>query len=512
MAMRLCDLITELTPLRVDGETDLDVSGIAYDSRRVFPGMMFVAMPGQRGDGHDHVYSAIDRGACAVVCERNGLALRRAACIRVRDSRAALARASARFYGHPSQALGVVGITGTNGKTTVAFLVHHLLRHAGHRAGLISTVRYEVGDRTIPAQRTTPEALDLQCMLAQMCRSNCRYCVLEVSSHALAQRRVDEVAFDVGVFTNLTHDHLDYHGSVEAYYATKRRLFASLSHGAKAATALINIDDPAGARLAKEFPGLRRCTYGLRAGADIQGRIVAMGSEGSRLGVETPAGSFECSLPLIGRFNVANALAATGVGLALGLPPLMIGEALGTVPQVPGRLERLEVGQPFRVLVDYAHTEDALQNVLNSLREITPGRILLAFGCGGERDPLKRAPMGTVAGRLADEVLVTTDNPRSEPAELIVEGIVAGFRPGQRARWRVEPDRARAIEGLIQQARAGDTVLLAGKGHESYQEFQDTVVPFDDRSHALEALESLGWRDGQVGGSGNDTTDGMRSL
>jgi len=510
--MRLRDLITELTPLRVDGETDLDVSGIAYDSRRVFPGMMFVAVPGQRGDGHDYVHSAIDRGACAVVCERNAVASRRAACIRVPDSRAALARASARFYGHPSQDLGVVGITGTNGKTTVAFLVHHVLRHAGHRAGLISTVRYEVGDRTIPAQRTTPEALDLQCMLAQMRRSSCRYCVIEVSSHALAQRRVDEVSFDVGLFTNLTHDHLDYHGSAEAYYQAKRRLFAALSEGGKVAAAVINIDDAAGARLVNDFPGLRRSTYGLGGEADIRGRIVTMGSAGSRLRVETAAGSFECGLPLIGRFNVVNALAATGVALSLGLPPLMIGEALETVPQVPGRLERLELGQPFRVLVDYAHTEDALQNVLNSLREITPGRVLLAFGCGGERDPSKRAPMGTVAGELADEVLVTTDNPRSEATEEIAADIIAGFQPRQRARWRVELDRARAIEDLIQGAQAGDTVLLAGKGHESYQEFRNTVVPFDDRAHALEALESLGWRAGQLGGPVNHTATGVRSV
>jgi UDP-N-acetylmuramoyl-L-alanyl-D-glutamate--2,6-diaminopimelate ligase len=317
---------------------------------------------------------------------------------------------------------------------------------------------------------------------------------------------VAEVAFDVGVFTNLTQDHLDYHGSAEAYYQAKRRLFAALSEGGKSAIGLINVDDPVGMRLVREFPRLRRITYGLGEAADLRGWVLSMGSEWSDLKVRTPEGSIEFRLPLIGRFNVSNALAAVAVGVAVGLPPHMIGESMATVPQVPGRLERLEVGQPFRVLVDYAHTEDALQNVLCALREITPGRVLLAFGCGGERDASKRAPMGATAGRWADEVLVTTDNPRREAPESIAADIVAGFSPGQRARWRLEPDRARAIEELIRSARGGDTVLLVGKGHETYQEFRDTVVPFDDRVHAVETLESLGWgRDLAVDGGAGST-------
>lgn len=493
MAMRLSQLLPGLTPLKVEGELDREVSGIAFDSRRVFPGMMFVALPGRRGDGHDHISAAIDRGACAIVCERNGFASRRAARIKVEDCRVALAKAAAAFYDYPSRALGVVGVTGTNGKTTVAFLVQHLLQQAGHRAGMIGTVRYEVGDRTIPAQRTTPESVDLQSMLAQMRKASCRYAVLEVSSHALAQHRVDQVEFDVGVFTNLTHDHLDYHGSSEAYYQAKRRLFTMLQETSKPGVAVVNADDAAGVRLMRDGPGDRRLTYGLTGSPDILGTVIALGESESEFQVETPAGAFRCQLPLIGRFNVYNALAATGVGLVLGLPPCLIGEALRHAPQVPGRLERVELGQPFNVLVDYAHTEDALHNVLETLREITPGRVLMTFGCGGERDPSKRAPMGRVAGLLADEVVVTTDNPRHESAAAIAESVVQGLRDANRADWLVELDRARAIERVLRCARSGDTVLVVGKGHETYQEFQDTVVPFDDRTHAAEVLETLGW-------------------
>jgi UDP-N-acetylmuramoyl-L-alanyl-D-glutamate--2,6-diaminopimelate ligase len=496
--MQLRELIADLAPLRVEGDLDTGVTGIAYDSRRVFPGMLFVALPGSECDGHDHIHAAIDRGACGVVCERNGFGLRRAACIRVADTRAALARASASFYGHPSRELGVIGITGTHGKTTVAFLLQHILAVAGRGSGLISTVRYDVGGRTIPAQRSTPEALDLQCMMAQMARAGSRHCILEVSSHALAQRRVDEVEFGVGVFTNLGHDHLDYHGSAESYYASKRRLFELLGQGGKPGVALLNTDDPAGLRLAQELPGVRRLTYGLSGLPDIRGQVVYAGAEGSRVEVMTPAGGFEVELPLLGSFNVSNALAASGVALAMGVTPEVIRQALSCMPQVPGRLERVEAGQPFRVVVDYAHTEQSLGGVLSALREVTQRRLVLVFGCGGERDHLKRAAMGRVAGRLADAVVVTTDNPRREDPERIAAEITTGFEAGQRARWRVELDRGRAIEDSLSGAQEGDTVLIAGKGHEAYQERADTVVPFDDRLVAMGVLEGLGWRAGGV--------------
>jgi UDP-N-acetylmuramoyl-L-alanyl-D-glutamate--2,6-diaminopimelate ligase len=492
MAPRLQELVSGLDPIRVEGLLDREVTGIASDSRRVFPGMVFVALRGRRCDGHDHISAAIDRGACAVVCERNGFTPRRATSIRVADSRLALARVAAVFYGQPSRKLRVVGVTGTNGKTTVGFLLQHILECSKLRTGLIGTVHYEVGDRTIPAQRTTPESAELQAMMAQMVRARCGACVLEVSSHGLDQRRVEGVEFDVGVFTNLTHDHLDYHGSPEGYHRTKRRLFELLEQGAKPGTAVINHDDAAGCRMLREWKGARCLTYGLGESAGVAAVDVKLGPGGAGFGLVTGGDRWDCSLPLIGRFNVYNALAAAAAGLALEVPPAVVVDALSTAPQVPGRLERIDAGQPFTVLVDYAHTEDALRNVLSALREVTPGRVRVAFGCGGGRDPAKRESMGRAAGELADEVILTSDNPRQEDPGLIAAAIERGLREASGAHWRVELDRARAIEALVRVAGAGDTVLVAGKGHESYQEFEDTVVPFDDRLHAARALELLG--------------------
>jgi UDP-N-acetylmuramoyl-L-alanyl-D-glutamate--2,6-diaminopimelate ligase len=386
-----------------------------------------------------------------------------------------------------------VGVTGTNGKTTVSFLVQHILEQAGLRTGLIGTVRYEVGDRAIPAQRTTPESAELQAMLAQMVRAQCRACVLEVSSHALDQGRVEEVGFDVGVFTNLTHDHLDYHGSLEAYRRTKRRLFEIVRRGGKSATAVINRDDPTGRCILEEW-GRQRClTFGLGELAEVTAVSLQLGPQGSVFQLVTPGGSLHCALPLIGRFNIYNALAAAATGLALGIRLETLVDALRTAPQVPGRLERIEAGQPFTVLVDYAHTEDALRNVLSTLREVTAGRLRVVFGCGGGRDPEKREPMGRTAGELADDVVLTSDNPRQEASASIAAMVETGLRRSGGASYRVELDRARAIEECVRSARAGDTVLVAGKGHESYQEFEDTVVPFDDRLQAVRALELLGY-------------------
>jgi len=491
--MQLQQLICGLTPLRVEGSLQREVTGVTYDSRRVFPGMVFVAVPGHRRDGHEFISAAIDRGACAVIAERNGFSSRRATQIKVVDSRVALARAAAEYHGHPSRRLRVVGVTGTNGKTVVSFLVRHLLEAAGTRCGLLGTVRYEVGDRSLPAQRTTPEAVEIQKMLAQMVTARCAACVLEVSSHALDQHRVEGVAFDVGIFTNLTEDHLDYHGSVEEYYAAKRRLFALLQEGGKPARAVINIDDPFGARLHGETGAAVRISFGFTESATIRASRIRLGAEGTTMRVETPAGAIDCRLPLLGRLNVYNALAAIGTGIVLGLPLDLIRSALQSVPQVPGRLERIDAGQRFGVYVDYAHTADALHHVLEALREITTGRLILVFGCGGDRDPRKRAPMGRVAGEQADWALVTSDNPRHESPEEIAAQVVAGLRSARRGIWKVVLDRWRAIDEALRAARPGDAVLIAGKGHETYQEFADTVVPFDDRWHARETLEALGY-------------------
>jgi len=317
--------------------------------------------------------------------------------------------------------------------------------------------------------------------------------VMEVSSHALEQKRVCCVEFDAAVFTNLTQDHLDYHGTMENYFAAKKRLFAPLEQGTKKAGAIVNIDDPFGARLSKETHVEPLLTYGLTEGAKLRATRIRLSKDGTQMVLETPQEKFPCRLPLIGRHNVYNALAAVGAGLLLkvGLPPIQT--ALKALKTVPGRLEAIALGQPFGVFVDYAHTDDALRNVLTTLREITSGRLLLAFGCGGNRDAGKRPKMGRVAATLADFTIITSDNPRREPPENIAAAVEAGFRAVRRDGFRVELDRRRAIDEILRSAKPGDTVLIAGKGHETYQEFEDTVIPCDDRISARETLESMGW-------------------
>jgi len=489
--MQLKELIKQLPVLRVEGPLDRDVAGITYDSRRVTPGMVFVAIAGAHSDGHDFINTAIDRGAAAVIFERNGFSSPRATRIKVSDSREALARAAAAFYQHPSSRLRVIGVTGTNGKTTVAFMVKQVLESAGIKAGLLGTVRYEIGDRVIPAQRTTPESVEVHQMMSQMVASGCKACVMEVSSHALDQKRVTGVDFDVAIFTNLTQDHLDYHGSMENYLAAKQKLFTKTANGAKRGAVVINIDDSGGRHLANESDAEVKLTYGIKGAASIRAVKVHLGADASQFTIETPRQSFACKLPLIGRHNIYNALAATGAAFALELDPSRIQSALNHIEPVPGRLERVSAGQPFGVFVDYAHTDDALFNVLTTLREITKGRLLLLFGCGGNRDSGKRAKMGRVAAQLADYTLITSDNPRKESPAVIAQQVEEGFRSVKTADYKVELERRRAISEIIGMARPGDTVLLAGKGHETYQEFEDTVVPFDDRVYAREALANL---------------------
>ncbi len=491
--MQLKELVEQLPDASIEGPLDREVAGLAYDSRRVTPGMVFIAMPGQRADGHEFIGAAIERGATAVICERNGGLRQKATKIRVPDAREALARAAISFYRNPGAKLKLIGVTGTNGKTTVAFMIKEILEAAGLHTGLIGTVRYEIGDRVIPAQRTTPEALELQQMLAQMVKAQCQACVMEVSSHALEQRRVFGLEFDVAIFTNLTRDHLDYHGTMESYYVAKKKLFTALEQGGRQSVAIVNLDDDYGARLANEVHVEDLLTYGLQETARLRASRIELGRDGSRFVVETPLHKFACRLPLIGRHNIYNALAAVGAGVAMQVKELTIQAALNAMPPVPGRLETVSCGQPFGVFVDYAHTDDALKNVLTTLREITKGRVLLMFGCGGNRDTGKRARMGRVAAELADFTLITSDNPRKEEAAKIAAQIEEGFRSVKPQDYRVELDRRRAIQLIIGQASAGDAVLIAGKGHEAYQEFEDTVVPFDDRLHAQEVLETLGY-------------------
>jgi UDP-N-acetylmuramoyl-L-alanyl-D-glutamate--2,6-diaminopimelate ligase len=492
--MQLKQLISHLPKLSVEGSLDREITSISYDSRRVTPGTLFVAIPGRNVDGHDFIHHAIDRGAAAILCERNGFLPHRTTRIKVPEAREALAVLSAAFFDHPSSRLKLIGITGTNGKTTVAFLVKHILEGAGIRTGLIGTVRYEIGDRIFPAQRTTPEALELHQMLAHMVRAGCQACVMEVSSHALDQKRVHGVDFDAAIFTNLTRDHLDYHGGMESYFAAKKKLFTAIETGSKHGGVVINIDDQYGEQLSLESKAEVKLTYGLGQAAQIRASEIELGKSGTLMNVEMPGGSFPCQFPLIGRHNVYNALAAIGAGVVLKVKAHSIRDSLKKMEPVPGRLESIPSPMPVGVYVDYAHTDDALHNVLSTLREITPGKLLLTFGCGGSRDKGKRAKMGKVAAEQADFTIITSDNPRKESPAQIAAEIEEGFQSVRPDRYRIELDRRRAIEEIIRMAREGDSVLIAGKGHETYQEFEDTVVPFDDRVYAREAIEIISGR------------------
>jgi UDP-N-acetylmuramoyl-L-alanyl-D-glutamate--2,6-diaminopimelate ligase len=485
-------LLDALADKRVLGQLPAEVLGVAYDSRKVAPGEIFVAIPGLKQDGRRYVEDALARGATAVVLEGADLLEGRSvARVLVGSARAALARLARAYFGHPSGSLTVIGITGTNGKTTTSYLVDGLLAAQGRRTGLIGTVQYRIGALSIPAGQTTPEALETQQLLRRMVDEGVTGVAMEVSSHALALSRVEGIDFDVAVFTNLTQDHLDFHVTMDAYRDAKRHLFALLAAGHKPTrTAVVNADDASGLAMVADLP-LHTLTYGVRGRADVRPTRWSSGAEGIRMNVRTPAGHLDIASPLVGEHNVENLLAATGVGIALGMDPALIARALGSVGSVPGRFERVEAGQPFLVVVDYAHTPDALERTLETARKLRGpgGRLAVVFGCGGDRDRGKRPLMGGIAARLADRVWVTSDNPRSEPPEAIIADIVAGI-PGGIALDRHEtiPDRKAAIQRALTWAGAGDVVVIAGKGHETYQIIGSDVLPFDDRAQARAAL------------------------
>jgi UDP-N-acetylmuramoyl-L-alanyl-D-glutamate--2,6-diaminopimelate ligase len=492
-AMRLESILEIVQSLTVRGTRQAEIAGIACDSRQVRPGFLFVALPGRRADGRAYIGDAVQRGAVAVVSEGREGPRRDVTHIQVEDARRAMAEIACAFYEHPARDLEVIGITGTKGKTTTAFLLRDILRAAGRQPGLIGTVWYEMGDRRIPAGRTTPESIDVQSMLDQMRRARCQSAVMEVSSHALDQKRVWGIDFDVGVFTNLTRDHLDYHGTMENYFAAKLQLFRGLGQMEKPATAVVNLDDDWGQTLANWVAPLLPCvTYGLHPAAAVRAEDVAVGPAGSSFRLVSPWGERAMRLPLLGRFNVSNALAAIAAAGARGVELDLVARVLFEFETVPGRLERIPNDRGVSVFVDYAHTDDALANVLATLREIAAGRLILVFGCGGDRDRGKRPIMGAVAARGADHTILTSDNPRSEDPAAILAQIAEGF--GSCTRFETIPDREAAIAKALALARPGDTVLLAGKGHENYQEFAHTVVPFDDRDVARRILGTAGPR------------------
>lgn len=492
--VRLAKLLRGVETRSGSDHGDLEISDIAYDSRAVKLGTLFVAIRGEKTDGNNFVEDAVGRGAAAVVSEqpRPGILPDGYPWIQVASARKALAISAANFYERPAGVLKLIGVTGTNGKTTTSFLVDSVLRAAGCEVGLFGTIGYRLVREARPAPNTTPESLDLQKYLAEIVRAGGTHAVLEASSHALAMDRLWGCPFAVAIFTNLTRDHLDYHKTLEEYFAAKRRLFEGTG-AAPPAVGVINRDDEYGQKLT----GLasRTMTYGLEPGADITTRKPGFSLSGIEFTADTPAGKIDIRSKLVGRPNVYNILAAVGAGVALELPKEVIASGISQLAAVPGRFERIEVGQPFLVVVDYAHTDDALRNLLATAKELSSGgRIITLFGCGGDRDRTKRPLMGEAAGRGSDIVVLTSDNPRSEDPLLIINDAIVGTQR-TKAKLFVELDRQKAIELALDEARAGDIVLLAGKGHETYQILRDRTIEFDDRAVARRILTQRGYGD-----------------
>lgn len=488
--VELKNLLESVVPIAVKGDLGVCVRQLLTDNRRVVPGSVFFAVKGGRIDGNSFIDQAIERGALAVISEnpvpkffRDGVTY-----IQVSDVREALASCARSFYGAPDQKFNLVGITGTNGKTTTAFCLQSILAKLGCKAGLLGTVHYDVGGRTLPAYRTTPESVDVYHLFSQMLENQCRYGIMEVSSHGIDQRRVDFVEFEVGVFLNLTQDHLDYHGSLEEYFESKAKLFTGET-GWQVPKAVINLDDPFGKRLlARVEDSVKVLTIGIEVRADLCARNLALGPEGTTFEVSYQDELHRVVSPLLGRYNVLNLLAAMGVLLQLGLSIEEVVSVIPDIAGVPGRMERIDLPTEFSVLVDYAHTDDALANALSMLKEITKGRVLVVFGCGGNRDRSKRSKMVQAAQSFADYVIATADNSRSEPLAQIFGDMKKGVEDEDRIVF-IE-DRRLAIQRALEIAKPGDCVLLAGKGHETYQEVSDTVMPFDEKKIVFDLLQS----------------------
>lgn len=465
----------------------VEITDLAYDSRCASPGSLFFCVRGLVQDGHAHAGRAVEAGAVALVVEDPvELSADQVPQLVVEDSRAAMGALAAPFFGDPSRQVAVVGVTGTNGKTTTTYLLESIFRAAGDPGGLIGTVETRVAGNPRPATRTTPEAVDLQRLLREMAGAGVNRCALEVTSIGIESGRTAGIAFDVAVFTNLTHDHLDHHGTMEAYYRAKKRLFEAPPPRA----AVINADDPYGRRLIDEldYTPLR---FGIDAEADVVALDLVVGPRGSSFRAVGCGLDLPIRVQLPGRFNVSNALAAASAAVKMGMPPEAIAAGIGNLVSVPGRFEPVEEGQGFLVVVDYAHTPDALSNVLAAARGLVEGRVLAVFGCGGDRDRAKRPEMGRVASRLADMAYVTSDNPRGEDPESILMEIEMGMAAGPSGGYRIIADRAQAIGRALSDAEPGDVVVIAGKGHESGQTIGGTVFPFDDRQVAAEILRGM---------------------
>ncbi|MFA4873764.1 MAG: UDP-N-acetylmuramoyl-L-alanyl-D-glutamate--2,6-diaminopimelate ligase [bacterium] len=497
--MKLAELIRDIEVREVRGSAEVEVKDLAYDASSAAPGDCFVAIKGSKRDGIEFAPDAVARGAVAVVSERPAELCGDAVNVIVENARRALGMMSARMQGDPSAEMTLVGVTGTNGKTTTTYLLESIFAAFGRSPGVIGTVEYRYAGRRIPAPHTTPQSLDLQRLLGSMRDAGCRACAMEVSSHALTQDRVAGCRFDAGIFTNLTPEHLDYHNGMEEYFAAKAILFEKiLSEGGKpAAFAAINADDPYGLELARRCP-VPVTLFGLKNRGDVMASNMKFDASGLRMRVETPHGSFQCRSRLCGSFNAQNILAATAAAIGLGIPLEKIAQGIEGVASVPGRFESVKNNRGLLALVDYAHTPDALDNALSHAKELVGGkggRLIAVFGCGGDRDRKKRPLMGRAAASLADVVIVTSDNPRSESPETIIEEILPGVRESAprfagEIGYEVIADRREAIGRAVSIARAGDVLVVAGKGHEDYQLMGDKRLHFDDREVLAEFLKA----------------------
>jgi len=485
--MKLSDLLQNVSGLQVNGNGSAEITGLAYSSKQVEPGFLFAALRGEKADGYGFVEEAVGRGAGVVLSDRPRPQNIKAAWVQAADPREALALAAANFYGHPSMKMKVIGITGTKGKTTLTYLLESIIRKAGFQPAVIGTVNYRWQDKFVAADRTTPEAPELQRMMSEMLEQGISHCLIEVSSHALHLKRVWGIHFDIAVFTNLSSEHLDYHPSLEDYFEAKKRLFFL---NAKKRTAVVNFDDQWGKRLMAELP-LKTVSFGLEPAAIVRGQEFRLSETGIKALVDFPGGQVKICSPLMGKHNFYNILAGMAAGLALNIPVSAIRDGIGALKGIPGRLEKIDTGLGIHVFVDYAHTDQALRSLLETIRELKPPRILLVFGAGGDRDKGKRARMGEAAASLADVTFLTSDNPRSEDPAAIIADIEKGFPLKGAKEYHKVPDRKEAIARALGLAKKGDYVLIAGKGHEKYQVIKEHKIPFDDAEIARSLLRAM---------------------
>jgi UDP-N-acetylmuramoyl-L-alanyl-D-glutamate--2,6-diaminopimelate ligase len=496
-SVKLRDLLQGTEAVVPESAQELEIRQVACDSRKVQPRALFFALHGAKADGNEFIRDAVSRGAAAIASEESAPAAipSSVAWIQVREARKALAVAAANFFGHPAEALQLVAVTGTNGKTTTTSLIDAIVKASGAKTGLFGTIAYHTPLGEYPAPNTTPGSVDLQGFLAEICDAGGKFGVLEASSHSLAMDRLWGCHFAAAVFTNLTREHMDYHKTFDDYFAAKKKLFEGTGAGAPE-VAVINTDDEYGKRLI----GLAKktVTYGLENGADITTKKFQLTFNGLAFAAQTPNGKVQVTSPLVGRINVYNILAAIGAAQALGLSNEVIEAGIRNLESVSGRFQRIDLGQPYFVVVDYAHTDDALENLIRTARELNPkGRIITLFGCGGGKDRTKRPVMGEVTGRLSDLTILSSDNPRTEDPLKIISDIIVGLQktPGK---YLIEPDREKAIGVAMDEARPGDIILLAGKGHENYQILADRTLEFDDRDMARRALRERGYTEAQT--------------